>query len=430
MLRNLVIVTGLLAATICAAPAGAQEVVTDQVWLGGSMFTIDDLENLDEAVKLSPEQKDAALTLMRGAMAKARTITLKCNRAQESREDGVTGESSEAAWNRYKELMTEVLQEFPTLEREVMMDLRALLSEDQSNAGWDRFERSRRRLILRDAQGFMSFVQQQIPRAPGAGAPATDPLPDLFAMTRAAKPTPEERAQTDPILENYSVTIDRWLQSWRPLHKRYNRTHRRFWFGGGDVPDEADKARLEELFSEARRHYVQAACKVEAALRAESGSRFLRQRLYAESRWTWHRAKKFPGMVMVLRLGSLTDAQRERVLFLAADADQRLLQNAVDLLHFKDDATLAEKPVSNHEFGLAWSKRHEREQAIRKELMREVVALLTPEQREAYETGIETEQDLANAFVKRRAAVDNPWDPSDDLDPWGDPSPDPEDLEE
>jgi hypothetical protein len=69
-------------------------------------------------------------------------------------------------------------------------------------------------------------------------------------------------------------------------------------------------------------------------------------------------------------------------------------------------------------------ERQKKDARVRKDLIKLIVAMLDDKQRNAYETGIENEQDLANAFEKRRHGSD-PWGGADqeligwDYSDWG-----------
>ena len=139
-----------ITSVLVAAPARAQETIANEVSLGSTLFTIEDLENLTDAAKLTKEQQAAALELMRSAMARARTITLRAHRSMEDwpDEDGDQAKMMETWKKLGEERRTEVID----LEKSVMNDLKTLLEPDQANDGWPKFERSRRRLLLRGTQ--------------------------------------------------------------------------------------------------------------------------------------------------------------------------------------------------------------------------------------------------------------------------------------
>jgi hypothetical protein len=107
------------------------------------------------------------------------------------------------------------------------------------------------------------------------------------------------------------------------------------------------------------------------------------------------------------------------------EADRKLMQFAIEDLKKQDEDMIAGKKDETPDWERVQTpemmERHKKEAKVRKDLIKEVVALLDDRQRNAYETGIENEQDLANAFEKRRHGG-NPWEgPDQELTGW-DPS--------
>lgn len=52
---------------MAAGFARAQETVSGEVWLGSQLFTVEDLDNLTTACKLSDDERAGAQEVMRGA---------------------------------------------------------------------------------------------------------------------------------------------------------------------------------------------------------------------------------------------------------------------------------------------------------------------------------------------------------------------------
>ncbi|MFO0832396.1 MAG: hypothetical protein U0637_11235 [Phycisphaerales bacterium] len=418
-----------VAAVVSPAASRAQEVesVAGDVWLGSSLFTVEDLENLDEACRLKPEQKEASLELMRGAMARARTMSLRYYRGWMDQDwsEGEDEAGMAKAAQDYQEKMKKQQEDVVKLEKEVMGDLRALLETAQADLGWQRFERSRRRLIVRSAHTTMQQMAYQRNGDDGfdfAAFQGQEPLVDVVAMVRASKLSDGERAGLAEALEPYETGMDSLISDWRPLSKQHSRNQMFWWNPDGDkAPSKADIDKMGDLFKRMRQLQVRTARRVEEGLSGAAQERFQRQRLRRESRYRWMPAKRSPDVAAVLKLRSISADQKSQIDALIREADGQLLKFAIEDRHKQDEAVLLDKPAKPEEmWGQGDPERMKQEQKLRRKLSKDILALLTPEQRSAYDTGIENDQDLATAFDKRRGDADSPWEVDADLNPWQD----------
>ncbi len=410
----------ILAAPVPVFAQENVESVAGDIWLGGSLFTVEDLENLDDAVKLKPEQKDAALELMRGAMARARTMSLKYYRGWNDQDWSEDESDSTNAAHDYQKKMQDQMAEVVKLEKEVMSDLKALLENEQADLGWQRFERSRRRLIIRGAQQ----IVQQLGYSEGSHFAMAygmqEPLIDVIALARSSKLTPAERAPLNEVFEPYETSMDSLVNDWRPFAKDHG--NMMMWYmPDRKQPSEADKDKMQDLVKRMRQLQIRTARKVEEALTGAALERFQRQRLRRESQYRWMPAKRSPDVAAVLKLRSLTTDQKGQIDGLIKEADSQLLKFAIDDRHKMDESVLSGKePTPEEMYGQGNAERYKQEQKLRRKLTKDVLALLTADQRTAYDTGIENEQDLVQAFDKRRSGSDNPWEMDADLNPWMD----------
>ena len=421
------VVCGVIEVMAPSARAQEVEAVAGDVWLGGSLFTVEDLENLDDACGLKPEQKEAGLELMRGAMARARTMSLKYYRGwqdQELPEDG--GEADYAKqMEEYQNKMKKQQEDVVTLEKEVMNDLKALLETAQTDLGWQRFERSRRRLLVRDAHS----VVLQMSQAQNSGDGFSysygyqEPVVDVIAMVRASKLSPAERESLKDVVEPYESSMDSIISDWRPLARQHGKSSMMMWWdmNGRQAPSKADVDKVNDLFKRMRQLQVRTARRVEDTLTGPAQERFQRQRLRRESKYRWMPAKRAPEVAAVLRLRSLTTDQKSQIDGLVKAADSELLKFAMEDRHRLDEIILLDKEPSPQDmWGGGDPERARDEQKLRRKLTRDVLALLSADQRNAYDTGIENEQDLVQAFDKRRGDADSPWQVDQDLNPWMD----------
>ena len=419
----------------CAGTARGQETVANEVSLGSSLFTVEDLENLTEATKLTQEQKDAALELMRSGMARARTITLRAYRSMddwEAVEDAADQAKMMEEWQKKaEERKTEVID----LEKSVMNDLKTLLEPEQANEGWPKFERSRRRLLLRGIQQVQQQVQYAMQQQSAAEGEAMSYMlrgdesgvPDLVGILRASKLTAADMASLDLLLEQYATSMDTLIKEYRAAAKPVMGSEWGMWTTGTSLT-KGDAETIKDRIEKMRQTHVRYARQVAEVLKGEAHDRFMRQRLRAEHTWQWQPSKRLPQVKAVLKLRSLTDAQREQLNAAVKEADAKLLQFAIEDLKQKDEDTIAGKKDDRP----AWQRmqtpegleRQKKDARVRKGLIKQIVAMLDDKQRNAYETGIENEQDLANAFEKRRHGSD-PWGGVDqeligwDYSDWG-----------
>ncbi|GDX98276.1 hypothetical protein LBMAG48_06800 [Phycisphaerae bacterium] len=418
-----------ITSVLVAAPARAQETIANEVSLGSTLFTIEDLENLTDAAKLTKEQQAAALELMRSAMARARTITLRAHRSMEDwpDEDGDQAKMMETWKKLGEERRTEVID----LEKSVMNDLKTLLEPDQANDGWPKFERSRRRLLLRGTQQVqqsMYYMLQQ--QGDNESAMYYYPgqeqgIPDLIGVLRASKLTKADMTSLDTVLEQYANSMDLLIKDYRAAAKPVLGTEWGYWGMEEKKLSKSDADTIKDRMEKMRQAHVRYARQVGETLQGEAAERFMRQRLRAEYTWQWQPSKRLPQVKAILKLRSLSDKQREQVTAAVKEADRKLMQFAIEDLKKQDEDMIAgkkdETPYWERQQTPEMMERQKKEAKVRKDLIKEVVALLDDRQRNAYETGIENEQDLANAFEKRRHGG-NPWEgPDQELTGW-DPS--------
>lgn len=423
------------AAVVCVAmvasptQARAQETISDQVWLGSTLFTIEDLENLTEAAKLTQDQQDAALELMRGGMARARTNALRTYRGGEDF-DWNDGEDQEKKMKEWQDRLEKQRREVVEVEKSVMEDLKSLLEPSQADEGWAKFERSRRRLLLRS----VDQVQQQAAQLQNSGASmhyyggwGQESVPDLVATIRASKLTKEDVESIGTIMEQYATSMDALIKDYRSAAKLLLKGQQGYWGGWSDdgtqdKPSEGDLTKIMDSIKRMKETHVRHAQQVDNTLKGDAKDRFMRQRLRAEFKWQWTPSKRLPQMKAILKLKSLTKEQREEVTEMIKKADDELMRlaaeglRAQDVERLKGDESGKQNPWERMQTDEA-RERMKKESKVRKDLIKDAVALLDDAQKTAYETGIESEQDLANAFEKRRHGTEA-WGLDQDIAGW------------
>ncbi len=384
-------VSGLLTTS-----ARAQETVSNEVWLGSQLFTVEDLDNLTAACKLSDDERAAAQEVMRGALVRSRTLSVTWMREWEKRNEEARDADDQDDWNKrrevYKKQMDEHLKEVLSIEKGVMNDLRDLLSEEQRNTGWATFERSRRRLLLRDAEQEGVDV-------------------DVVAMVKAAKIPAEDVAQFSLMLDQYVTTLDSIVVDARPLLKIFSQGPMR-WYNQYETT-EAQQEQFNDAMKRVRQLNVRTAKHIEGQLSGQLLENFQRQRLRIESRWQWKPMLKLPQVVAVLKIRSLTPEQKDTIKQLALEADRAMLKKAVDERHRRDDEILLDKQQTERDQEQQKKDRRERRQ-VREKLLADIVGLLTAEQRQAYDSGLENESDLSAAFERKRYGTES-WEADRDI---------------
>jgi hypothetical protein len=425
---------GMSAAVVCVAmvspmQARAQETISDQVWLGSTLFTIEDLENLTDAAKLTQDQQDAALELMRGGMARARTMALRTYRGNDDF-DWSDGEDQEKKMKEWKERLEKQRREVVEVEKSVMEDLKSLLEPAQADEGWAKYERSRRRLLLRS----VDQVQQQAAQMQNSGASmhyyggwGQESVPDLVATIRASKLTKEDVESIGLIMEQYATSMDALIKDYRSGAKLLLKGQQGYWGGWSEdseaeKPSEGDLTKVMDSIKRMKETHVRHAQQVDNTLAGDAKDRFMRQRLRAEFKWQWTPSKRLPQLKAILKLKSLTKEQREEVTAMIKKADEELMRLAAEGLRAQDTARLKgddgeQKNPWEQMQGEEAQDRAKKEAKVRKDLIKDAVALLDDAQKMAYETGIESEQDLANAFEKRRHGTEA-WGLDQDIAGW------------
>lgn len=396
LIRRMILIVVSVLCGLIPARAHAQETVCNEVWLGSQLFTVEDLDNLTVACKLSDDERAAAQEVMRGALVRARTLSVTWMREWEKRNEEARDADDQDDWNKrreiYKKQMDEHLKEVLSIEKGVMNDLRDLLSDEQRNTGWTAFERSRRRLLLRDAEQEGVDV-------------------DLVAMVKASKIPEDEVAKFSVTLDQYVTTLDSIIVDSRPLLKIFSQGPMR-WYNNYEST-EAQQQQFTDAMKRVCQLNVRTAKQIESQLSGQLLENFQRQRLRIESKWQWKPMLKLPQVVAVLKIRSLTQEQKDTIKQLALEADRAMLKKALDERHRRDDEILLDKQQEEKDQEQQKKDRRERRQ-VREKLLADIVGLLSPDQRQAYDSGLENESDLSTAFERKRYGTES-WEADRDI---------------
>jgi hypothetical protein len=388
------VVTAVLVFFTSAAPA--QETVSRDVWLGSQIFGVEDLEALDRAAKLSPEQREAAHELMRSALPQSRSLVVQWTRGySEMTMDPKIGDDWDAMRPKYAELSKRIVDESMKLEADVMSNLKSLLTEDQLE-GWASFERHRRRLVLRSEGG------------------RTDV--DVFGMVRAIKPTEAEAAVINPLLDTYERSLDSMLQEFRPLLRKQGDTPTR-WYEDNNGMTEDEQKQYADLVKRISQLHVRAARQIAESLPEERRLALQKQRLFAEERYDeqFESFRGLPHVRSALTIRSLSPEQKQRIKQITKAADEQLLRGLITQKNERDLKILAgDDPDEHDETGERTKQAKKLRFEAYQSLMTDVLAVLNADQKRAYETGIEDASDVDRLFTRRRYAADR-WDLDRDL---------------
>jgi hypothetical protein len=118
-------------------------------------------------------------------------------------------------------------EEVVEVEKSVMNDLKTLLEPSQVDEGWPKFERSRRRLLLRSVSQVQQHVMQLAAQAGESmevsmsysGYGMDSEVPDLIATIRAAKLSKADMDSIATVTEQYATSMDALIKDYRGAAK-------------------------------------------------------------------------------------------------------------------------------------------------------------------------------------------------------------------
>lgn len=358
------------------------------MWVGNALFTIDDIDLLEDVCSMTPDQTELAKELLKGVRLKSRGVRKRWERAFEDIREKANEDGWETVQDDYKKMAEEMVAQNKALELEFVGDLRNLLSDEQVSQGWHEFERGRRRLLLRDDE-----------------APVNA---DLLGMLRAAKVSKEQREAMKEVLEPYLTQLDGLIQERRPLQRDVGWSPSRY-FRDSEPSEEAQK-RYQDLTQRIGQLHVRTARLVEEKLEEPQRTAFLQQRLRIE--WGEH----YPDFIGwsriqdVLRIRSLSPEQRQVIRQLVKASEEKLLPAAQALKARWDERVLTRFEDRDDEDDASFADFRKKTNQTRRQLLEDVLATLTTAQREHYDNGVDgTAENEDRMLAKRRYGENNWW---------------------
>ncbi len=352
----------LLLPAICAITpsAVAQEVIARDVYIDSHLVTVDDVEFLRDAARLTSEQMEAATTLLTGCRERLAAAQRRQERADRKWREI---EDEEVRDKEYRRLMEKYVEDCATAEQEFMSDLKSLLTDGQQDA-WRRFERARRRLLIRNTVNLERI--------------------DLVSILRNAGGDDGKNPEMASAIEQYEQEMDLLVQQRRPLAKALGRSTYG-WLNRRDEDPKADAdcravaARIMELHARTARAFAQL---LPEEKRDVFDTRYIRA-IWGETLPHFLRDEE---VAEVLRVRSLSKDQRERVKEITTKAENELLQACRARMSRWEQQTIANlRNESYQDDGENFYETHilKTYKAVRKEAF----DVLTPAQREAFENG-------------------------------------------
>lgn len=186
---------------LSALVAGAASVEAQPGWGGGggmmggmfeSAFTSRDVEKYADFLGLDEEQKGMVGLLFEGYSTRTRQIGEEVRTRMREARDRAEGGGGPGGWDGMRESFEKVRADRVEAEKSFLADVKALLTEEQAEK-WPDLERTMRR-------------ERTVSRGRMSGERA-----DVIRIIDDLKPTPEVRAQIDPVLTQYAVDLDREL---------------------------------------------------------------------------------------------------------------------------------------------------------------------------------------------------------------------------
>ncbi|MFO0832394.1 MAG: hypothetical protein U0637_11225 [Phycisphaerales bacterium] len=296
----------VLMALVLAAPcvARAQEVIARDVYIDEHLVSVDDVEFLRDAAGLSAEQSEAAMSLLAGAKERLATARRRQERAERKM---YQIEDEEAQRKEYRRYIERYVEDCATAEKEFMGDLRSLLTESQAGA-WGRFERSRRRLLIRNTMNLERL--------------------DMVSLLRNALGASKGGGVIDGELasavEQYEQEVDLLVQQRRPLAKLLGRSTAGWALGReedakADADCRAIAVRIMELNARTERVFGRALTEQQ---RDALDLRYIRA-VWGETIPHFERDSE---VADVLHARGLSAAQKEEVRGIIAGAEAQLLE--------------------------------------------------------------------------------------------------------
>lgn len=390
-----------VAAAVWTGAACRGEPIGDVLWWEEPLFAVEDVDVIDRAAKLSPEQRRAMEDLMLAGMAEARRAAGRArqriqDREVETRLLRIDADESElrriGARNRLERIVTApgVLE----AERKTLEEARSLLTGEQQRAAWEAYERYR---VRRAAVSI------------GAGSVrGADPL---LETARRAGLSDEEIGLLGPVRAEMEMALDalatRVLRSYRAIgaeqQVKLEREARGEETDINQMPRVATDAEREqselglELYAEMSRAHVRGAEVLPDGARAK----FNRARAASLVELIGLCYEPITGASVVAGWrcrDSLTPEQARAIGDLAKAAWEEHLGMGMAELKWYDDSAAVKKGWVTDQPLARWQ---EKSRAVMERLRDGALAVLTPEQRARANSHVETRAEIEAVFERR-----------------------------
>lgn len=380
--------------------AAGQVAIAEYAGIGHALFGVQDLDALDKAVKLTPAEREAAESLMRGAMARARSIQGKfyrrCGEESEAMQELVEKNGADYAeayknyTSSYAKNLLQINREIAAVERDALGDLMAALDREQIEKGWPAFERYRRRIIL-DQYGY------------GAGM-GTNP----HALVGPLKLDAADTEAIVPILAHYEDEVDPLLILRMKGLERVSKEVAE----NGDY-DPTVWARPELARARIHRLNIRTSEAIERALSEEGRRLFLRQRVGAELQWYLNPPSIDESVKRMFLLTFLTPEQKERMRALATRADAAAFEVAFGEMRANDKAAMRDEEsdpkTDAEELAKKVAELQRKGAAAASTLLKGLRAILTPAQQDELYGGGFRGAGIDPFKEDRMPPIDSPW---------------------
>ncbi|MBY0261651.1 MAG: hypothetical protein K2Q20_04875 [Phycisphaerales bacterium] len=389
------------AAVVWCAASCLGEPIADVIWWEEPLFTVEDVDVIDRAAVLTPEQRRGMEDLMFSGMAEARRAASEAKRGLRDRLgdlaiDQLWAEEADSRRIGAKSRL-ERLAPIPGVleaERETLAAVWSLLTAEQDRAAWSEYERYRVR------RGALSAGM-------GAGR-AADPV---LENARRAGLRDEEISLLRPVQTDLSGALD-------PLAARSLRAFR------ASLAERREKLEKEALGAEAigparprgstaaTQENVQVGLEIDAAIsRAHvraaellpDGARMKYKRARAADVIDLFGSDERPTTAETLTRNwghrvSLTAEQKRAIADLAKAAWEDVVDLAVAELGWYDESAAAKKGWNTDALEPGWT---EKNRAVMERAKREALAVLTPEQRRVVDSQVESREQIEAVFERR-----------------------------
>lgn len=346
--------------------ARAQELVARELMdlSATSLITIDDIEYLRDAATLSKDQYESAEMLLAGAKAGLEQARRKESRA--SRAAGLIENDAEQEKAR-RDVSRQFVEDLAEIEKSFMQDVKGLLTPDQDE-GWQRFERMRRRMLIRRTMNLQRV--------------------DLVSFLRRAAQGSSVIEQFGDEVDRYEKELDLLIQQRRTIAKDIGRN----WYtwkhdGERDDRKAADDirtiaARICELQARTARHWVE-------LLPEGPREKFATRYFDACFGGVGGSTGRLPVVKEVRQIGSLSSEQEKEMTRIVREADAKKM--ALNWSFEKSWAAGVVADLRHQESPAEPGDYREKVREIERGVIRDVQAVLTPSQTEAYKDGIDVE---------------------------------------